>query len=200
MTTGGAKCVMNHSNRSQPLYLIITCGIMVSHAMHVCGRYYDYLNVMCELLYGDLFAFIEDWPLPVAVKHVIKIPVVSTSIITTDTDSTIVSIAPSEEQLANALSALIVYNSWTDVVLLIWLQGSGKKTTVNVEIFAGLNIHGFSPMKFFMEIISQCIGHHCLLFTYIAKNSQENFHGTLKNHESLAQQIFLHLLYANTCD
>ena len=91
---------------------------------------------MC--LYGDLFVFIEDWPLPVAVKDVIKIPVVSTSIITTDTDSRIVSIAHSEEQLANVLSALIVYNSWTDVVLLIWLQGSGKKTTVNVEIFAGL--------------------------------------------------------------
>ena len=103
---------------------------MVSHTMHVCRRYYDYLNVMCEFLYGGLFAFIADWPLPVVVKDVIdviKIPVVSTSIITTDTDSTIVSIAPSEEQMANALSALIVYNSWTDVVLLTW-QGSGKET------------------------------------------------------------------------
>ena len=88
------------------------------------------MNVVCELLSGGLLALIADQPLPIAVKDVIdviKIPVVSTSIITTDTNSTIVSIAPSEEQLANALSALIVYNSWTDVVLLTW-QGSGKET------------------------------------------------------------------------
>ena len=77
---------------------------------------------MCEFLYGSLFAFIADWPLPVAVKDVIdviKIPVVSTSIITTDTDSTI---AQSVLHLQKnnwpmpCLHALIVYNSWTDVV------------------------------------------------------------------------------------
>ena len=28
---------------------------------------------------------------------------------------------------------------------------------VDVEIFAGLNIRGFSPMKFFAEIFSRCI-------------------------------------------
>ena len=38
--------------------------------------------------------------------------------------------------------------------------------TVNVERFTGLNIRSFSPMKFFTETISQCIGHQCLLFTY----------------------------------
>ena len=66
-------------------------------------------------------------PLPSAVNDIItaaQIPVLSTSLITTDTDSTIVSIAPSEEQLANALSSLIQYNEWTDVILLTW-QGSG---------------------------------------------------------------------------
>ena len=85
------------------------------------------LNVVCKLLSGGLVALITDRPLPTAVKDVInavQIPVVSTSIITMDTNSTVVSTAPSEEQLANALSALIVYNSWTDVVLLTW-QGSG---------------------------------------------------------------------------
>ena len=57
--------------------------------------------------------------------------------------------------------------------------------TVNRERFAGLNIRGFSPMKFFTEIILQCIGHQCLLFT-LAKNAPENFRSTLKNRESLA--------------
>ena len=85
------------------------------------------LNIVCKLLSGGLVALITDRPLPTAVKDfvdAVKIPVVSTSIITTDTNSTIVSIAPSEEQLANASSSLIVNNSWTDVVLLTW-QGSG---------------------------------------------------------------------------
>ena len=83
---------------------------------------------MIQLLSGGLFALITDQPLPSAVKDVVdavQIPVVSTSIITTDTNSTIVSVAPSEEQLANALSTLITYNSWTDVVLLTW-HGSSK--------------------------------------------------------------------------
>ena len=39
-------------------------------------------------------------------------------------------------------------------------------STVNLERFAGLNIHGFNSMKFFAEIILQCIGHQCLLLTY----------------------------------
>ena len=87
------------------------------------------MNIVCRLLSGGLLAFIADQPLPTAVNDIInkvKIPVVSTSIITTDTNSTIISIAPSEEQLANALSTLIIYNSWTEVVLLTW-QGSGMQ-------------------------------------------------------------------------
>ena len=38
--------------------------------------------------------------------------------------------------------------------------------TVDMERFAGLNIHSVSPMKFFAEILSQCIGHQRLLLTY----------------------------------
>ena len=41
--------------------------------------------------------------------------------------------------------------------------------TIYVERFAGLNIRGFSPMKFFAEIILRHIGHQCLLFTYSKK-------------------------------
>ena len=39
-------------------------------------------------------------------------------------------------------------------------------STVGMERFAGLNIHGFSSMKLFAEILSLCIGHQCLLLTY----------------------------------
>ena len=52
--------------------------------------------------------------------------------------------------------------------------------TVNRGRFTKLNIHGFSPMKFFTEILLQCLGQWCLLFNYIAKYLRENFHGTLK--------------------
>ena len=105
----------------------MVCNMIDSYIATCCKKCYYDKYIVCELLSGGLLALIADQPLPVAVKDVIdtvRIPVVSTSIITTDTNSTIVSIAPSEEQLANALSALIVYNSWTDVVLLTW-QGSG---------------------------------------------------------------------------
>ena len=82
-----------------------------------------FMCIVSQLLSGGLLALIADQPLPLAVKDVIdavQIPVVSTSIITTDTNSAIVSVASSEEQLANALSTLIVNNSWTDVALLTW--------------------------------------------------------------------------------
>ena len=40
--------------------------------------------------------------------------------------------------------------------------------------------------KFFMGILSRCLGQQCLLFNYhgIAKYSQENFCSTLKNYEN----------------
>ena len=85
------------------------------------------MYIVSQLLSGGLLALIADQPLPSAMKDIIdtvQIPVISTSIITADTNSTIVSVAPSEEQLANALSTLIIYNSWNDVVLLTW-HGSG---------------------------------------------------------------------------
>ena len=37
------------------------------------------------------------------------------------------------------------------------------QVTIDVEGFAGLNIRGFSSMKFFAEILSQYIGHQCSL-------------------------------------
>ena len=40
--------------------------------------------------------------------------------------------------------------------------------TVDVERFTGLNIRGFSPMIFFAEILSRCIGYQCSLLTYRA--------------------------------
>ena len=55
--------------------------------------------------------------------------------------------------------------------------------------FAGLNICGFSPMniswKYFRGALTTSV-----YYLPIAKNSRENFHGTLKNLESLAQRIF----------
>ena len=69
--------------------------------------------------------------------------------------------------------------------------------TINVERFAGLNICGFSPMKFLQKYFHGALvtSVYCLP---IAKNSRGNFHGTLKNCKnckSLAQQIFPHLRY-----
>ena len=50
-----------------------------------------------------------------------------------DTNSTVVSIASSEEQLAGALSTLIKYNQWTDVILLTW-QGSGLYIAIAITV------------------------------------------------------------------
>ena len=74
-----------------------------------------------------------------------------------------------------------------------------KQNTINVEKFAGLNIRGFSPMKalqkYFCGILPTSV--YCIP---IAKNSLENFHGTLKNrknHDCLAQRIFPRLQYTS---
>ena len=37
--------------------------------------------------------------------------------------------------------------------------------TANGKRFAGLNIRGFSPMKFFVEILLRCTVHQCSLLT-----------------------------------
>ena len=41
-----------------------------------------------------------------------------------------------------------------------------SSNTINVERFAGLNIRGFSPVKFFTEIFLRCLGQQYLLFNY----------------------------------
>ena len=70
------------------------------------------------------------------------------------------------------------------------------KTTVDGERFTGLNIHGFSAIEVFTEILSRCLGHKDSLFSTLKErclNSRKNFCGTPENHEnceSLAQQIF----------
>ena len=66
--------------------------------------------------------------------------------------------------------------------------------TVNEERFAGPNIHGFSPMNFFMEILCDALASSVYYFT-IAKYSQEKFHSTLKYCKGLAQRIFPLLQY-----
>ena len=94
------------------------------------------VRTVCELLSDGVLALISDQPLPSAVNDVITaahIPVLSTSIITMDTNSTVVSIAPSEEHLASALSTLIKYNQWTDVILLTW-QGSGLYIAIAITM------------------------------------------------------------------
>ena len=61
------------------------------------------------------------------------------------------------------------------------------KTIIDRERFAGLNIHGFSPIEVFMEILSHCLGHKCSLFSLIKERqlySQKNFRGTPENCEN----------------
>ena len=85
------------------------------------------------------------------------------------------------------------------LIMLIGISPNFLPITINVERFAGLNIHGFNPMKFFAEIIS-CALATSVYYLPIVKNSRENFHGTLKNcenRESLAQRIFPRLQYAH---
>ena len=70
-----------------------------------------------------------------------------------------------------------------------------------MEIFTGLNVHGFNPTEVSVEIFSHCLDQKCLLFSINKERylySQKNFSGTLENHEKckwLARRIFLCLLY-----
>ena len=63
--------------------------------------------------------------------------------------------------------------------------------TVNMERFAGLNIHGFSPMKVFAAILLWCLGQQCVYYLTIVKYSWEQV--LLKTVKVLAQRIFQHL-------
>ena len=62
--------------------------------------------------------------------------------------------------------------------------------TIDMERFAGLNICDFSLIEVFTEILSRCLGQKYSLFSIIKERhlySGKNFHGTLKNRESIAQ-------------
>ena len=72
--------------------------------------------------------------------------------------------------------------------------------TVDMERFAGLNIHGFSPMKFLRKYFCGALA-TSVHYLPIAKNSRENFRSKLKNRKSLAQRLFPHLQYYSiTCE
>ena len=45
--------------------------------------------------------------------------------------------------------------------------------TIDVKRFAGLNIRSFSPVKFFMEILLQCIAATSVHYLLIAKNCKK---------------------------
>ena len=62
-------------------------------------------------------------------------------------------------QIHNYMFFIVLY-------LKIITESTMLIATIDMERFAGLNIHDFSPMKFFAEVFSQCIGLQCLLLTY----------------------------------
>ena len=100
------------------------------------------MRLVCELLSDGVVAFITDQPLASsAVKHIIdtvQVPVISTTPhTTTDHNSSIINLTPSEEQTANALSQLLVDSSWTSVVLITW-PGSGVCLRARVCV----SVHG----------------------------------------------------------
>ena len=49
-------------------------------------------------------------------------------------------------------------------VMKVWTLWDKDVATVDGESFAGLNFHGFDPMKYFAEILSRFIGHKCLCY------------------------------------
>ena len=56
--------------------------------------------------------------------------------------------------------------------------------TVEGERFTGLNVHCFSPIEVFMEILSCGLAHKCSLFSTTKERhlySWENFRGTSEN-------------------
>ena len=60
--------------------------------------------------------------------------------------------------------------------------------TVDGERFTGSNIRGFSAIKAFTEIVMNCLGHKCLLFSTIKERrlySQKIFCGTPENRENM---------------
>ena len=57
---------------------------------------------------------------------------------------------------------------------------------IDVERFAGLNVHGFNLIEIFTEILLCCLDQKCLLFSIIKEKclySQKNFCGSPENHK-----------------
>ena len=78
-----------------------------------------------------------------------------------------------------------------DQSMLCKYENVHKLYIVDVERFAGLNVHDFKSIEVFEEILSCFLGQKCLLFNVIIKQrcfySWKNFHSTLENQKSLAQ-------------
>ena len=78
--------------------------------------------------------------------------------------------------------------------LFICLDHTEVWNTVDVERFAGLNICGFSPIKFSRKYFRGALA-TSVHYLPIAKNSQENFRGKLKNRESFLFTVYAQLRY-----
>ena len=48
----------------------------------------------------------------------------------------------------------------------LWLLNIPIASTVNMKRLSGLNIDSFSLIKFFAEVLSQCLDYQCLLLKY----------------------------------
>ena len=85
-----------------------------------------------------------------------------------------------------------------------YTKANRKRSTIDGEKLAGLNIRSFSVIEVFMEVLSRCLGHKCSLFNTIKGRHldlQKNVCGTPENrekHKSLAQRIFSCLRYYYT--
>ena len=71
--------------------------------------------------------------------------------------------------------------------------------TADMERFAGLNNRSFGFTEISVEILLHWLGQKCFIIKDRYLYSRKIFCGTLKNSESLAQQIIPHLWYLTFC-
>ena len=103
----------------------------------------------------------------------------------------------------SSLHPMFILRNYVHTYLNYWRSISNSHTLATIlSYIPRLLRHGkirwvkhsrIQSYEIYVEILSRCIGHQCLLLTYVAKNSRENFCGTIKNpenHENLAQRIF----------
>ena len=57
--------------------------------------------------------------------------------------------------------------------------------TVDVERFAGLNVHGFNPTEIITEVLSRCLGQKCLLLKRVAYIHRKTFMVLLKTTKTM---------------